>query len=172
MTEPRSVLDVLLSLKMLQGISEAHVRKLSVIASLEAWAAGEVLFSQSSHNDRFYLVVRGLVALDMTVPRRAPVRVLTVGPGEILAWSALLGSGTMTTAAVVVQDAMLVALPGQPLRALCQSDHEVGYLVMERVAQALSRRLLATRLQLLDVFAETTPLARPLSQALPTQANS
>jgi CRP-like cAMP-binding protein len=159
MSETRSVLDVLLSLKLLQGISEAHVRKLSVIAFLEKWAAGEVLFSQSSHNDRFYLVVQGLVALDMTVPRRGPVRVLTVGPGEILAWSALLGSGTMTTAAVVVQDALLVALPGPPLRTLCQTDHEIGYLVMERVAQALSRRLLATRLQLLDLFTESLPSA-------------
>ncbi len=43
--------------------------------------------------------------------------------------------------------------------ALCQRDHEVGYHVMRQTVCAMQRRLVATRLQLLDLFAETTPIA-------------
>ena len=50
-----------------------------------------------------------------------------------------------------------VALPGDQLRQLCEAEHEVGYHIMRQLASALSRRLLATRLQLLDLFGEHVP---------------
>ncbi len=49
---------------------------------------------------------------------------------------------------------LAVAISGLELRQLCNTDFEVGYHVMGQVASALSQRLLATRLQLLDLFAK------------------
>jgi CRP/FNR family cyclic AMP-dependent transcriptional regulator len=162
MSDPATLTTALRAVELFDDLPESHLDKLAALASLEERRAGETLFQEGGRNDRFFLVLGGAVALDMTIPRRGPVRVLTVGPGEILAWSALLGAGVMTTSAVVTEDARLLALPGPALRALCRSDHEVGFAVMERVARALSRRLLATRLQLLDLYSETQPVPRPL----------
>jgi CRP-like cAMP-binding protein len=99
-----------------------------------------------------FLVESGHVALDMHVPGRGPVRILTVGEGELLGWSALLQDGPMTCAATALESTRLIAIPGAGLAALCEANQEIGYRVMRQMARALAQRLVATRLQLLDLF--------------------
>jgi CRP-like cAMP-binding protein len=149
-----TALDLLKTVRLLQAIPERLLAKLVPMATVERAAANRVLFTEGTLCDRIYFVVDGLVALDMHVPRRDPTRILTVGPGEVLAWSALLSDQRMTASATVLEDTRLVALAAQPLRQLCDADHEIGFVLMRAIALALSQRLLATRLQLLDLFSE------------------
>ena len=95
----------------------------------------------------------------MCVPARGCVRLLTVGAGELLAWSALLGRGEMTATATADEDTQVIAIPAPKLLDICESYPEVGYHLMRRLAHALSRRLLATRLQMLDLFSIEPPVA-------------
>lgn len=152
------ILATLRSARLLHGITDSHLRKLAAQAVEQHYAAGTALFQENAHHRTFYLVVEGAVALDIRIPHRGTTRMLSVGPGEILAWSAILADSIMTTSAITTAPTSVIAWPADQLLALCQSDHEVGFLVMQRIAQALSRRLTATRLQLLDMFAETEPL--------------
>lgn len=117
--------------------------------------AGEVLFREGGVNHTFFVVVHGHVTLEMSTPASGGTQLLTLGPGDILAWSALLGGETMTATATCREATDLIALDGQALKALCEAEHELGYFVMRQLAQALSKRLLATRLQLLDLFQTT-----------------
>lgn len=151
------ILAILRSATLLQGISESHLQKLAASAVARHYSAGTTLFQENAAHPAFYLVVEGSVALDIHIPRQSPRRVMSVGRGEILAWSAILGNGVMTTSAITTFPTSVIAWPAQKLLALCQSDHEIGFLVMQRIAQALSRRLTATRLQLLDMLAENEP---------------
>jgi CRP/FNR family transcriptional regulator, cyclic AMP receptor protein len=150
-----TALELLKAVRLLQAIPERLLAKLAPLATIESVAANRVLFTEGALCDRIYFVVEGLVALDMHVPRRDPTRILTVGPGEVLAWSALLSDQRMTATGTVLEDSRLVALAAQPLRQLCDADHEIGFVLMRAMALALSQRLLATRLQLLDLFAES-----------------
>lgn len=125
---------------------------LAKLATPRHAAVGEVLFREGGVNHTFFVVVRGHVTLEMCAPASMSTQLLTLGPGDILAWSALLGGETMTATATCRQPTELVAFDGQQLKALCEAEHELGYLVMRQLAQALSKRLLATRLQLLDLF--------------------
>lgn len=152
------ILALLRSVSLLQGIPESHLQTLARSAVAQHYATGTILFQENTAHHTFYLVVEGSVALDIQVPRRGPRRVLSVGPGEILAWSAILGNGMMTTSAMTTVPTSVIAWPAQKLLAICQADHEVGFVVMQRIAQALSRRLTATRLQMLDMFAEQEPV--------------
>jgi hypothetical protein len=47
----------------------------------------------------------------------------------------------------------LVAFDASELRRMCEEDHDFGYYVMRRMANLVAGRLLTTRLQLLDMFA-------------------
>jgi len=115
-------------------------------------AAGRVLFREGDSSDAFYLVRHGHVALDMSIPARGTTRLLTVGPGEILAWSALLGNARMTATATAVDDVELLDFSGTMLRQWCEADPSFGYQWMRQLSAALANRLLATRLQMLDLF--------------------
>ena len=77
---------------------------------------------------------------------------MTLGPGDLLAWSALLGERRMTATAIATSPARLLAASAPDLKALCDADHEFGYELMQGMAQALAKRLTATRLQLLNLY--------------------
>lgn len=156
---PAELTPMLASAQFLKELSPSDLEQVVAIASLQTVAEGTVLYQQGDVCGTLHVVAEGLVAVDMCMPRQGCTRILTVGPGELLGWSALLADGTMTARASAVQDTKLIALPAQELRRLCENDHDIGYAVMRQIAVSLARRLLATRLQTLDMFGETRPAA-------------
>jgi CRP/FNR family cyclic AMP-dependent transcriptional regulator len=141
----------------LRNIPAPLIGLLAGLARERTYSAGAVLFAEGTLHDDFHLVVDGHVRLDMAVTQRGRIPLLTVGPGDILAWSALLAQGRMTATATALEPVRTAAFDGEALRALCAQNTELGYHLMKQLAAALSRRLLATRLQLLDLFAGHVP---------------
>lgn len=140
------------------------IERIASDASLRQANVGEFIFREGLENHDLFLVRRGRIALEMNIPGRGSVRILTLGTGEMVGWSALLGQGRMTASAVVVDDVDLIVSHADMLLQECELSSEFGYHLMRQMANALARRLLATRLQLLDLFAETPAIivaARP-----------
>lgn len=148
---PLSVLDLLATLPVAAGLDAGDRAKLAAIARLEQLPAGARIFAEGDRADAVYLVVDGRIALDMRVAGGEQVTVLTVGPGELVGWSALIGD-TRVASARAVSPVRLVHLPKAELNALCDADHDIGYAVMRLALIEVSRRLEDTRLQLLDVY--------------------
>jgi CRP-like cAMP-binding protein len=151
--------NVLGKLRFSAALPDQVLARVAALATLRGFPAGTLLFREGSQNDQLMIVTIGRVALDMQVPGRGDVRILSLGPGDVVAWSALLGGGRMTTSAVALEDTQVVAIRAADALALCQSDSTFGYHLMRQLAQALANRLVATRLQLLDLFADTAPVA-------------
>ena len=152
-----SSLNMIASSEFLRAIPAELHSHLEQLVQQRSYSPGTSLFSEGAHHDEFHIIVSGHVRIDMHVPRRGRVPILTIGPGDVLAWSALLGHGVMTSSAIALDPIQTVAFPGEALRKLCESHHEIGYHIMRQLATSLSRRLVATRLQLLDLFADHAP---------------
>ncbi|MBI3864135.1 MAG: cyclic nucleotide-binding domain-containing protein [Planctomycetia bacterium] len=136
----------------------AHIlAELAALANRRDFGPGTVIFREGSACDDLFLIDSGLVALDVQAPGRGPVRILTIGQGELLGWSALLGSGPMTATATALEQTAAFAIPGTRLRALCEQNYEAGFRILKQTCSTLALRLTATRLQLLDLFAEPSP---------------
>jgi CRP-like cAMP-binding protein len=142
-------------------LSDELLHKLAGISCVRSFRAGEILFEEGMHIDEMYLIWSGRVALDMNVPGDGSRRILTLGPGDIAGWSPLLELGALTASAVAMENTETVVVPAGRLLEECRKHPELGYEIMRRVARQLARRLLATRLQLVEL--ETTRLA-PSSQ--------
>lgn len=134
-------------------LSQAARRALVDVSQRRQLAAGDVIFREGTPADEFYLICSGRVTLEMGVPGRGETPILSLEAGDMLGWSALLGGGPMTARATAVEPTELIVAEGAVLRRMCEEDHDFGYEMMQQMAIALSRRLLATRLQLLDLFA-------------------
>jgi CRP/FNR family cyclic AMP-dependent transcriptional regulator len=143
--------------QFLRGIPVQFHSSILELAQVRTYSPGSDVFTEGSLHSDFHLVMQGHIRLDMTIPKRGRVPLLTVGPGDTLAWSALLSDGTMTTSAIALESVQTAAFAGKELQQLCERQPEVGYYVMKQLAGSLSRRLLATRLQLLDLFAGHEP---------------
>ncbi len=156
--ETQALAGVLKNLRFSESLPPHVLEAIAGAATLCDFPAGTVLFREGAQNDKLMIVATGRVALDVRVPGRGDVRILSLGPGDMVAWSALFGGGRMTTSAVTLQDTQLVAIPAAEVMSLCESDPSFGYNLMRQVALALANRLVATRLQLLDLFADTAPV--------------
>jgi CRP-like cAMP-binding protein len=147
----------LAEMQLFSGLSEGALSQLLSLATEQRFAPGAVVFHEGSSCGDLYLLRHGKVQLQMRVPGHGSIPILTIGPGQLLGWSAVVGTGEMTTSAVALEETEVWVLSGDKLKTLFEQDHHFGYRFMERLAAALARRLVATRLQLLDLFASEAP---------------
>ena len=94
----------------------------------------------------------GKVALEISAPGRI-VRVQTLGEGDELGWSSLLAGDGKQFQARSLEPVRALVFDGTRLRQTCEGDPGFGYALMARIIKVVSRRLQATRLQLLDLYA-------------------
>jgi CRP-like cAMP-binding protein len=136
------------NLSFLRHLAPDHLRQIASIANLREFPPEAVIFSEGEAARHVYLVLKGDVALEMNVPDRGVFRVHTVGAGELLGWSPVLGSGAMTATARALTPCRLAALDAARIQALCEHAPRFGVEFFRRTAAALAERLRATRLHL------------------------
>ncbi|MDX1967177.1 MAG: cyclic nucleotide-binding domain-containing protein, partial [Planctomycetaceae bacterium] len=139
-------------LDLLRGLTIAQLTFLEGLAERRYFERDHIILAEGASQDRVFLLKSGRVRLEMNVPGRGRTTILTLGPGDLLAFSALIGNSVMTATAVAEEPVEAISFDGVQLRAACDADHELGYRLMSELAETLSRRLVATRLQLLDLF--------------------
>ncbi len=135
-------------------LSDEHFEKMISIAKKVSWSAGKIIFREGDKDPHVYLLLKGHVAIEMYVPGRGRVTILTVGTGDLLGWSSLLTIVEIRTASArSIHDTDAIAFDAVALRELCDEEHELGYAIFRRVTNVVASRLTATRLQLLNMYA-------------------
>jgi CRP-like cAMP-binding protein len=140
------------SLTFIKGLDPSVVEYLAQVATPVRWEKGTLVYREGELDSPLYLVEEGRVAIELTVPGKGAVTILTVGPGEVFGWSSLFQSRPKTAAARVGIPTTAWALDAERLRALCDADPRFGYVLTRRLLDVIAHRLQATRIQLLDVF--------------------
>ncbi len=136
----------------LNTLDDMEIGQLAQVAKCRTLPAGTVLFAEGDEHSKIYLVTSGSLHLQMNRNQAGKQTLLSVGVGELLAWSAIVGPGTMTASAIAAEQSRVLELPVSELQQLFENDPRLGYHFLKIVARALSQRLLATRLQLLDLL--------------------
>lgn len=146
--------QILMDLRFTAGLSDEDQRKLADISRLQEFPKGTLIFAEGSDHKDLYVVRSGRVEICMSIPARGCLPVLTLEAGDLVGWSSILKQGEMTSTVVAVLDTEMVAINADDLRELCEQDHDIGYQIMQRIASALSQRLVASRLQVLDMYGD------------------
>ena len=148
----RSIAELIGKSPALGGLDPRHLELIAGCGENARFAPGAPLFGAGEPADRFFLIRRGSVALELAVPQHEPVTIETLHDGELVGWSWLFEPHRWTFGAHAVEDTGVIVFDGACLRGKCDADHELGYQLMQRFAAVLVARLQATRLQLLDVY--------------------
>jgi CRP-like cAMP-binding protein len=146
------LVHTLSEIRFLRGVTARHLEELAGIARIEEYEEGDVLFTEGQQVESVYLLISGEVALEISASGIRPQHVLTVGRGESLGWSALLGRRRRTATAKATEPTTLIRIDGQQLTDLCQHNPRLGYEIMRQTAAALADRLNAMRLRFLGVY--------------------
>jgi CRP/FNR family transcriptional regulator, cyclic AMP receptor protein len=148
---PQTLEHVLSRHGFFDGIDAEYLALIAGCASNVVFADGAFLFREGDPAETFYLVREGAVALELTAPGRV-LTVQTVGAGEMAGFSWLISPHRWEFDGRAVGRVHALELDGTCLRAKCDADPRLGYDLMQRFARLATRRLQATRLQLLDVY--------------------
>ena len=135
------------------GLSPEAIERLASIAAIREVALDTELFHEGQVTESMSIVLTGRVALRTLVPDRGMVTILTVEPGDLIGWSAIVPPHRATSVGIAIEPVTLLEFPGERLRSLLRADNALAASVYPRVLQAVGRRLAATRMQLLDLFA-------------------
>lgn len=146
------VRTLLSSVSFTRDLQQVDLDRLADMAAPVTWRAGQTIFREGQSDESFYLIVEGRVAIDIAVPRRGPVRILTLSAGEVFGWSSIFHRKPKTAGATAVEATRALALKADRLRDLSEADPRFGYWLARRLLEVLAERLKATRLQMLDVF--------------------
>jgi CRP-like cAMP-binding protein len=135
------------------GLSPHAVAQLAeCCASVRNYAVGETILREGADTDPFAIVLAGRVALRLLVPERGSVTIMTVEPGDVVGWSALVPPYRATSTAVALEPSRLIAFDSATLRKALREDPALAATVYPRVLESVARRLSATRHQLLDLY--------------------
>jgi len=150
----RSLEDVLAATWLTYPLSVETRSRLAALGRLATVSAGDVLMREAEPNDVLAIVLDGRVALRMRVPERGQVTILTVEPGDVVGWSAVVPPYRATSTAVVLVGGELAVFDGPTLRVAFEREPELAAEIYPLLLVAVARRLEGTRLQLLDLFTQ------------------
>jgi len=148
-----SLEEILIEHPFFKGLGKEPLALIVGCASNVRFEEGEYLFREGDEADSFYLIREGRIALELVSPQKGRMTLETIGEGEVVGWSWLLPPYQWRSDARVAAPLRAVALDGVCLRGKCEADSQLGYELMKRFADVMEQRLLAARLQLLDLYA-------------------
>jgi CRP-like cAMP-binding protein len=134
-------------------LSTETQQRLATLGDIQDFDADEVILHEGDETKGLGILVSGRLALRTLVPERGPVTILSVEPGDIFGWSAVLSDAQAQSTVVATEASRALVIEGPKLRAALKEDHALAASLYPRVLKAVARRLRATRLQLLDLFA-------------------
>jgi len=133
----------------LRGLSEPHLEALAQCTQEITLTADQFLGREREAASTWYLVQSGKVSIEARKSGHAAVRVLVLGPGDIVGWSWIVPPHRWQFDARVLDSVQALALDAEALRRLCETDHELGYQLLKRLIVVVSGRLAATQKQVL-----------------------
>jgi CRP-like cAMP-binding protein len=134
------------------GLPAEDIRSVAAQAAILSFQEGELLFKEGEDADKFYLVIKGKVAVESHSPDKGAVRIQTIEDGEMLGWSWLVAPYQYRFGAKVVTQTELIVINGKQLRVQCEKEPVLGYEMMKRMVRAIAARLELTRQMFMDIY--------------------
>jgi CRP/FNR family cyclic AMP-dependent transcriptional regulator len=139
---------------LIQDLPEAMLEKMAEWSERLDLQEREVLFEEGQKAEKFYMLKRGKVLLEVEISPTIIISLGAIKAGYSFGWSALLADAAYTSYAVTVEHCEVLALTGKRFLDIIQEDYAVGYGVMEKAFQIIKRRLERRTGQFLKVMSK------------------
>lgn len=148
----KSISDLLSEHPFFAGLAEDDLALIAGCGTNVHFEPDRMILCADEPADLFYVVRRGMVAIEIDTPRKGPLVIETIGSGDILGVSWLLPPYRWDFDSRAVEETDVVALDAACLRGKCDEDPVLGYELYKRFAGLIRDRLTATRIRLLDLY--------------------
>ncbi len=133
-------------------LSPEHVKELAGRASIIDLETGAFMFCQDGKADHFYVLTKGSVGLEIHAAGWGTVTMQTLRSGDLLGWSWMFPPYRWHFDAKTLEPSQAIAFDAATVRDKFKKDSDFGYQVMKIVATHMMDRIVAARLQILDLY--------------------
>lgn len=136
------LMTMIRQIELFRGLSEAQIGRLAEISQEETYQDGATILNMDKPGDSLYIIGQGQVEIHLPQEGGELRPALYLGEGQIFGEMALLEAATRSATVVAAHDATIVyGIHRDDFLSLCQSDTQLGYLVMRNLALDLSFKL-------------------------------
>jgi signal-transduction protein with cAMP-binding, CBS, and nucleotidyltransferase domain len=134
-----------------------EINQLSTFSSVKEFKADETIFEYNQPSSHFYMLMEGLVYLQLPVnPQDFRFAISKVERGELFGISSLLKSLRYTSTAQCFEDTKVLSIEAKPFRELLQLNCPAGLDIINQVAHIYFTRYLDVIKRLQDVVSQIT----------------
>lgn len=147
----RAAQQALRECEVFSELNNDELEKIASSALEKHYEAGAILFQDGGSAEELFVILKGKVALQMTLPKalgqtgNRRITVDVVSKNEIVGWTAIVEPYLYTLTAVCLQDVIALSISGNKLRWLLRDDHEIGYKLQKGIIKVITSRLHDTR---------------------------
>lgn len=153
MIDKAEIRPTLQSIPWLMDLSQEQLRKLEKISGFRFLEEGEILYREGENDNLLYIVSEGSLGIEIYVPGHGQVRLYNADPLDIVGWDSMTPVARhRITTITSLKKSNLIYFDGSALNELCDTDQELGYVIMRRLSNVIATRMLAMRLKLIDLF--------------------
>lgn len=146
------MLDELKHAVFLKDLNEEQLALLDPLMEPILIPAGTVILEQGGAARYLYIIQHGSVVIRYK-PYDGPAITLThLGEGDVFGWSAVIGNRTYASTILSETELEAIRIRGGSLRQLCLAHSEMGKIILDRLAQAVSSRWRNARHQVREML--------------------
>lgn len=143
---------IVASVELLAHLTPQEIDFMVSISDEESFSAGDIIFEEDTPATHFHVISAGKVGLELVSPRRRPIVIQTLGPGDLIGLSWFFPPHTWAWRARALDATTTIAFDAAAVRAEAQQDPNLAQQILHLVAREAVKRLHAARTQLLDLY--------------------
>ena len=129
-----------------------ELKDIAALCKIEECDCGSLLYQEGDRAEKIFLVWEGRVAIEIEIQPGKRIPVYTETKGKMFGYPSLVKPHVFQTYARCLDKVKLITLNADELvNKVFKDDCRRGYLVMNRLAELIGRKLMETRQQLLSL---------------------
>jgi aspartate ammonia-lyase len=140
MTTPAEIAELLRATSFLEGLTDAHLWKLSRHVTQHTLDVDETIFTEGDERQRLAILITGAVAIEKSGDGRT-TRLVTLGPGEAVGEGLLLDDTVHGTTARAIMPGVAMLMSKQQLDDITREAPQLYAVLVGRAARSISARL-------------------------------
>jgi CRP-like cAMP-binding protein len=166
--------NLLAGFKFFSEVKPDTLESIARLGEIVEYKAADVIFHFDEPANHLYGLIEGEVGLSVVfrdkvlhtdiayeeaiqanvVEEEKSIVVDSVLPGQVFGWASVVGAGRRTVTAQCVQASRVIGLPAAELKTMFEADHALGYAIMKKLSDIISKRLQKRTDKLIETWVE------------------
>jgi CRP/FNR family transcriptional regulator, cyclic AMP receptor protein len=136
------IVTILKQVDLFRGLSDEQLARVGQIAEEKIFQTGDTICKQGDRADTMYIICAGQVEVIVHSSNGHSESVVYLGMGQVVGEMTLVDAGRRSATVLAIEDeSQVYSIPHHNFTSLCETDTDIGYIMMRNIAQHMSFKL-------------------------------